>query len=241
MWCANCLHDVPSAARAAGSQAACPICGDKSFQRSPADAAAHARSDDATLTRGGWDPGYDSWEIDLQLEHIGRRLNAMRPLDDTADTSAAPVRMLRFDTPHGQVSAPVQSRGKRQAVVSQPTPGGFVRGLAWGMVSLGTMFFVCGAVLGGWSALTQRVEFWNLGLPFLLGGALAAAVGFLIQIDRLGRENAAIASQLQQMDSLPPSGRRRSARTSLPSPAPTSRGMDHRLAELRRQIDTARV
>lgn len=73
-------------------------------------------------------------------------------------------------------------------------------GLTWGALSLGTMAFVCGGILLGWSLSSGRQELWTIGLPIALGGQIALLVGLVLQLDRLWHNSRHAAAKLQHVD-----------------------------------------
>jgi hypothetical protein len=72
--------------------------------------------------------------------------------------------------------------------------------LVWGMLSLGLMAFVCGAVLLGWSLATGRADLWSLGMPITLGGQFALLLGLLLQLESLWEGNRNTVDKLDEVD-----------------------------------------
>lgn len=239
MWCANCQQDVPRVALAAGSPLACPRCGSEmAIRRDAAEDAAHRVPEPIACDTEAWDPSYDPWEIDAQLQHIARRLELLRAPGESAASPTGSKRILRFDSAHRSTStgSRVPPPGKQRG---QSFQGGFfLTATVWSALSLGMTFFTCGAVLAGWSIAARQQAFWDLGLPILLGGAAMLAMGFFLQIHRLGRENEAMAAQLQQMHS-GRSRRRGKPAVSAPAslPVPSCQATDLRLAEIFRELN----
>jgi hypothetical protein len=72
--------------------------------------------------------------------------------------------------------------------------------LAWGALSLGTMAFVCGGILLGWSLVAGRHELWTVGMPAALGGQIALLIGLVLQLDRLWHQSRHAAAKLERVD-----------------------------------------
>ena len=123
-------------------------------------------------------PGYDSWELDEQLQHIHRVLqsrqgdcpdfrvgeNGTVPLASARPRGSIrrrPVRPLGTSPRRTDPARQRKTAGRRGAV-----SGGFT----WFVLALGTASFACGGVLLGWSLATGRHELWNVGLPVARGG-----------------------------------------------------------------------
>ena len=167
-------------------------------------------------------PSYDGWEIEQQLRHAFRVLRSVRsgkaPPDEPEETPANEPK-FRIEAGHG-VPAPhaksAKPSRKRQphrrphrvqqtvAVKSQVKPpsrgDGFLAVLAWSTLSLGTMGFVCGLALLGWSASTGSQDLWTIGAPIILAGQIALVLGLVLQLDRIWRDSRRAAAKLQTVD-----------------------------------------
>jgi len=73
-------------------------------------------------------------------------------------------------------------------------------GLTWAALSLGTMAFVCGGVLLGWSIVSGREELWSVGMPVILCGQVALLVGLILQLDRLWHDGRSARAKLDDVD-----------------------------------------
>jgi len=73
-------------------------------------------------------------------------------------------------------------------------------GLVWTALSLGTMAFVCGGILLGWSLYTDRNELWDIGMPIALCGQVALLIGLVLQLDRLWHDSRQAADKLDDVD-----------------------------------------
>lgn len=149
-------------------------------------------------------PAYDSWELDEQLRHIGRVLQAEAVKTDQNE-AVYQREALRFDLSHaGPVpwhASPVVAASENQRDAGSKSHGEPVSGaLAWMALSLGTMGFVCGGILLGWSLTTARPELWNIGLPVALVGQIALLIGLVLQMDRLWRDHRQAAVKLDNVD-----------------------------------------
>ncbi len=72
--------------------------------------------------------------------------------------------------------------------------------VAWLILSLGLMSFVCGGMLLGWSLLAGRNELWNLGMPMALAGQFGLLLGLILQLDSLWQANRHTADTLDHVD-----------------------------------------
>jgi len=148
---------------------------------------------------------YDGWEFDEQLRHIRRVLD--KSLAEGRERPVATKNdVVRLDQPHAAGSAGwhlgEQSRTRRKAdrkADSRPR-GPFVSVLAWASLSLGTMVFVCGGILLGWSVIGNRPELWSVGLPVAAGGQVCLLLGLVLQLERLWHDSRRAASKLDRVD-----------------------------------------
>jgi hypothetical protein len=72
--------------------------------------------------------------------------------------------------------------------------------VAWAILSLGLMAFVCGGVLLAWSFVTGRSDLWNLGMPATLVGQFGLLLGLALQLDHLWQANRRTATTLDDVD-----------------------------------------
>ena len=214
MWCSRCREDVPAVAGKDRGGFSCPRCGDAlSAGRSAepelqpeAPEAAPARDEPTAPT-----PGYDSWELDDRLRHIGRVLRPESP-DSEPVRQARQQEMLRLDAAHTGPSgwhlpepqpdaAPGKSSRKRAAANPRARSSfSLLAAIAWTILLLSTTAIVCGGVLMVWSLVGARPELWSIGLPVALGGQVALLVGLVLQMDRLRDDNRSTAEQLHSVD-----------------------------------------
>ncbi len=184
MWCQDCRQDVPAIASGEPPEPRCPRCGS-------------AVRADTLPSRGEFDvddliADLDGWELDEELRHIRRMLEAAA---EPADGAFEPV---RFDGAEVDGLPPrhvpsLQGMAKRSPPNSH---GGDTAGriLTWLALAAGTTGFVCGGVLLGWSLAAGRQALWNIGLPTALGGQILLAVGLALHLDRLWRDPRAAAT-----------------------------------------------
>ena len=216
MWCRQCQQDVPAVST--HGRLGCPRCGERFRATTPQAATStepkKPEEPAATAT------GADEWEVDEQLRDIGEALGTRRS-DERRKSTAYRREAARFDLPHngpagwhrnlpatngaadGKRSEPAAERGKRSrpsAKSEAKTGNGGLGGLAWLALLIGTMGFVCGGALLGWSLITGRQELWTVGLPVALGGQIALLVGLILQIERLWHDNRRSADRLENVD-----------------------------------------
>ena len=129
----------------------------------------------------------DDWLLNEQLRSLKQRLN----LSVVPSTSIPPV-MPPLPAPAAVTAATQQNRSsdcrRRSSIV------------AWGMMSLGLMSFVCGAVLLAWSFVGHRSDLWNIGMPLTLVGQFGLLVGLALQLDHLWHANRRTTETLENVD-----------------------------------------
>ncbi len=184
MWCTHCRQDVPALPSSDSGALCCPRCA----QEIGADPAKPAQA-----------PAYDGWELDEQLRHIERVLEVQNRTSDRP-SGACERDTTRFDfghagTPPWQFATPA-----RKSKQCSPKASSGVGTLIATALSLGTMSFVCGGILLGWSLATGRQELWNIGLPVAIAGQIALVVGLALQLDRLWRDNREAITKLGSVD-----------------------------------------
>ena len=183
MWCTHCRQDVPALPSPGTGGLCCPRC---------AEEIGGARATEAAAA------GYDGWELDEQLRHIGRVLQTDKSRGD--DAAAACRREAdRFDFPHADLPRRHAAGAKRRNAPKIKRSSG-AGALIWCTLSLGTTSFVCGGILLGWSMATGRQELWTIGLPAALGGQIALVVGLVLQLDRLWHDNREAVTKLDNVD-----------------------------------------
>jgi hypothetical protein len=199
MWCHNCQQDVP-AISAAGEIACCARCG-RALDDEEIDGLAEMAdqgidlADDTCATADAVNDEQSSgdWMLDEEVSRLKRRLgnSSGGPWDDRRQTSGA-----------AQMAADALAATLRSA--AQP-PDGEKRQpqaslIAWGILSIGLMSFVCGAVLLGWSLVTSRGDLWSLGMPATLAGQFGLLLGLALQLDHLWQANRRTADTLTDVD-----------------------------------------
>ena len=180
MWCRRCTQDVPGIPALEDGQFSCPRCGESlaggvspgtttgavdstpaanlaSDQRPPAEPVAETTSaEDSTR----WaPPSYDSWNLGEDLRHVERLLR-IDPPERTGPVAGHVAVEARLDGPHAGPAAwhrdgvrqPRRKAARPRATGSSP----ILTGLTWIALLAGTMAFVCGGVLLGWSLATGR-------------------------------------------------------------------------------------
>ena len=215
MWCKQCGQDVPGLPSPSEVGFCCPRCGEllcadpaAAPQPRAAEAAAgHTPTDDL--------PDYDDWELDDQLRHIervlgtakghGRRsqrvLRRERSRIEPAHAAVPPWHVAAPAAAVTAASSAAPARPARSRAPAEAAEGGVILpALVWLALSLGTMAFVCGGILLGWSLCTGRQELWTLGLPVAVGGQIALLVGLLLQLDRLWHHSRSAAAKLDVVD-----------------------------------------
>jgi len=229
MWCKHCRQDVPGLASPNEGRFCCPRCGERlcadPAAAAPQPKAAEAASEPAAKYAAAkyaraaaahapaYDlPAYADWELDDQLRHIERVLGTAKQRGRRSQRVLRRERS-RLEPPHAvvppwHVAAPAaaaasaaSARPARRRAPARPAEGGVILpALVWLVLSLGTMAFVCGGILLGWSLCTGRQELWTMGLPVAVCGQIALLVGLLLQLDRLWHHSRSAAAKLDVVD-----------------------------------------
>lgn len=207
MWCKHCRQDVPGIVCAESGEYRCPRCAEGIY--SPMsdpliglDGFSPADGNGVEEEPGRYPPRlYDDWEVDDELEHVGRILNREKAKAAPDAKSAG----LRVDAAHQHPTGTHPQRKKtRRPDAPEQSPAeeafSFMAFLTWTLLSLGLMTFVCGGVLLGWSITSGRQDLWNTGLPTTLGGQVALLVGLILQLDRLWHDRRRTAVKPDRSD-----------------------------------------
>jgi hypothetical protein len=152
--------------------------------------------------------GDEDWLLDQQVQNLRRRLR----LDDGAG-SASKSFADEFDLDRAARQSALQQTGQTirdtsnslsDAARSLDGGGSPTRPrpsiLAWGLMGIGLMAFVCGGVLLAWSLLGRRGDLWNLGMPLTLAGQFGLLLGLVMQLDHLWQANRRTAESLDNVD-----------------------------------------
>jgi len=201
MWCQHCRQDVPGINADHGPR--CIRCGE-------AFAPAHAIGVAATASNGldlsappevSWlSQDEEDWALADEIRQAQRilattnvRLGAVAGdrSSQRLDLPESPLSLPAW-IPTSTVSHPVAPRRRRSQ--------GIAFAIAWFMLSIGLMGFVCGAVLLAWAYFAGNNQLWSLGLPVALIGQAALVIGFVLQTDRLREDSSETAEQLQSVD-----------------------------------------
>ncbi|HKD36883.1 MAG TPA: hypothetical protein VKB78_08775 [Pirellulales bacterium] len=194
---------------------------------------------------------FESQTIAAEIQRIRRRFDA--PMSDASATASPSP---HFEPPTSganirrSVAESITERGEKS-----PTPNTtssvqhqFRRSspFAWTAIAFGLMSFVCGAILLGWSLVTDRRELWNVGLPITLVGQFALLFGLVWQLDGLWQGNHDAAEKLDDVDDRLDDLKKTTAllSTAQSSPAqkfyvhmPSGAGPEFLLADLKGQLD----
>ncbi len=203
MWCKDCRQDVPALLSGDKQTFCCPRCGGTLCAESGTGCQPVLQAENDTET-GYSPPCYDDWETGEELSEIGRALRGTKHVERQAKAIYRRESM-RFDQPHADLPlrhAPAAEQPFRRRKTTTEKRGAAPSALTWLSLALGTIGFVCGGVLMGWSLATGRQEFWfwTIGAPVALVGQIALLVGMVLQLDRMRRDNRRAAAKLDNVD-----------------------------------------
>lgn len=270
MWCKSCRQDVPGLASGDSTLLCCARCGERLGKQSAAKTAAENAATLKQAADHGLDLApqtaspaanaassaeFDDWALDFELQRMRRLLQAANgaanPPDPMTAATAEFSAALRT-TNIGPFPPATMPASYRRADSGPASPGLAIKRrkrpllLAWALLSLGLMAFMCGAVLLGWSWWTDRSDLWTLGMPIALGGQLGLLLGLLLQLDRLGDDSRRTSDQLEAVDQRLDDLKHRAALLSATQSAPSQAFYQHLagaanpqllLADLKGQVD----
>jgi hypothetical protein len=220
MWCRQCQQDVPVLASSEEGKSCCPRCGlDLSIVPIKRKTEQVVSSEDSLPAAPTYSSaGFGDWNADEQLQRIERelRINKKRPLRQTAESVGKRTRIdsAHADLTHGHCSKQVRvkssnasKRGRTNSDDRSPkkksAPGrdsALLAFLTWTAILLGVATLMGGGIALGCSVIGSRPDFWNYGLPFIVGGQIVLLVGLVMQLDRVWRDNRAAAVKLDEVD-----------------------------------------
>jgi hypothetical protein len=208
MWCNNCGQDVPRVAAPGSGMLCCLRCGkpvgEEPSARSQLDCAPGERDqlgrqrETQTISTPVVAPsGYDAWEWDEELKHIGRVIGS----PEAGGAKPAGRKHRRVDAAH-RLPAGRHWDGRTTKMPTNFDPGAMLLGAAaWLALTVGLVASTCGGVLVGWSVVAGRGELWSVGLPIAVGGLVAMVVGIVLLLARLLGEQRATAARLERFGS----------------------------------------
>ena len=146
----------------------------------------------------------DDWQLDEDLrtaEQVVNKFHVASPRIDRAESSPGAVPPMVLDSEqyhtHSRHSKPDVLK-PHQATEPRPLHRNWT---AWTFLTLGTMTFVCGAVLSGLSFAKGHGELWNIGLPLVLSGQDGLLLGLVFQLEGLWQSNRETSETLDELDS----------------------------------------
>ena len=223
MWCRQCQQDVPVLASSDEGKSCCPRCGldlgivplkRKATQTAPSEESLHAAPTFSAAGLGNWD---GDWDAEEQLRQIEREL-CIKKKRPWLDTTKPAGKRTRVDSAHGEIaerhrskrirvkssvvsnSEPSHSAERSATKKSPPRDSGLLIFLTWTAILLGVAALLGGGIALGCSVFGSRPDFWNYGLPFVVGGQIVLLVGLVLQLDRVWRDNRSAAAKLDEVD-----------------------------------------
>jgi hypothetical protein len=209
MWCSNCHEDVPAHA-SAGEAACCARCG----QALDHDGSG-ANSIERIFEMGQWGVELDAatergtavaestrieddWLLEQELKQLKRRIG--QPIgtpsieQNLGQQSSLLEPSWRIDQAHLALPSKISPPAAQEQSERRHSP------IAWLIMSLGLMTFMCGAVLLGMALLGGRSHLWGLGMPMTLAGQFGLLLGLVLQMDSLWQANRRTTETLDQVD-----------------------------------------
>ena len=208
MWCANCHEDVPAIA-SAGEAACCARCGQA------LEDASGATSIESIFEMGEWGVELDTkadsatavseasaieddWALEQELKRLSRRIGEPLTTPPVERSFAQHSSLLeptwRIDQAHLAVPTTKSPPPAEEQNEKRHSP------IAWLIMSLGLMTFMCGAVLLGMALFGGRSHLWGLGMPMTLAGQFGLLLGLVLQMDSLWQANRRTTETLDQVD-----------------------------------------
>ncbi len=207
------------------------------------EAAAPPTLRDITASLNAIPVDWEDWELDDDL-HLAERWAAT----STTPHVAAPLSSSSAPVPVVTSSSPVTA-GRNFTTPTAPAAGrqtSVASTCAWTLIAVSLMAFVCGAVLVGWSAATDRSELWRLGMPLTLIGQAGWLIGVLAHVEGLWQRQRTVAATLtdlaEHLEAMRRDGQAREhsrddARLRSPLDTSDDENPQQLLSDLKRQLD----
>lgn len=150
----------------------------------------------------------DDWMLDQQVRQLHRRLHSeestiLSPNFQNEIGNATSESLFRTTDNASATIWPtaLQTEVSLNSANSRPTATGHPPSIiAWTMMALGLMAFVCGGMLLAWSFLGRRNDLWNIGMPLTLAGQFGLLLGLVLQLDHLWQANRRTTETLENVD-----------------------------------------
>ncbi len=229
MWCSDCQQDVPGvASNDDDGRICCARCAgsiSSGIGPLPEKTPAEVDSDEAVAVSDSLaeepEPAeaagvnqpptvINDWQFEEELQAVDRLLRSLRSAGViTGTTEAVSERLAAVDAAHATAPewhlptarSPKKPPSNSASDSKQKKSRGPIHGLiTWTLLSLGTMTFVCGAVLLGWAYAASRDQLWSIGMPLTLGGQALLLISLLFQLENLWSSNRETSSTLGDLD-----------------------------------------
>ena len=97
-------------------------------------------------------------------------------------------------------TAPIQEPSRSGPLSEMPDDRENRSGLmAWSVLSVGIMVFVCGVVLLGMSSFEGRQQLWDRGLPITIIGQAVLLIGMMLQVERVWHNSRRASERLRNV------------------------------------------
>ena len=207
MWCGACQQDVPGVASPTdGVIICCPRCNRQlasGTDRGTAqnEIASQQATDSTTVQTTDGSTRSDDWRIDEDLRDVQRILTTWKQrADSSTDSVPAPHRAVPVASARPLPSASSNRRDVKPNTDQVSDDTRKIGTFAWTAVSIGLMFFACGAVLLVWSYFAVRSDLWTLGIPLVVVGQVGLLIGFMLQLESVSRHHRETAETLDELD-----------------------------------------
>ena len=147
------------------------------------------------------DLDWDDWALEDELRRVQRMLSALpsEPKSLAARFGALSEHDLPMHNWSPMQSLPPMAQPAVKPAV-QPQKSNTITTVAWTLLSLGVMAFVCGGIMLAWSYFGGLERLWHLGLPIALAGQAGLLLGFVLQLDRLRQDNTRPVATVESVD-----------------------------------------
>jgi hypothetical protein len=199
MWCDNCQQNVPGIASVAQSEeiVCCARCGEALRDEAAPGALPQAEAAHLAITGEsdlGDMPSWDDWELDEKLYDVDRLLSELGTVSSTPSAAKGPHAGV------GSTEHPLAVVARQKAAAKKPRRRKRSSWLAWFVLSLSLMTFVCGSVLLGWSFFTDKTFLWRIGMPLSLVGQAGLLLGLILQLEGLWQNDHEATETLDELD-----------------------------------------
>jgi len=204
MWCKVCQQDVPAIASPEEQVVRCAKCRQALTRPDTGEQLEQQRTPKPAPEQTTAPPGSASWLAKLALDQweVEQDLHAARRLVESCSAPRRSQSRLRLDTAHRLTSSADHTQGAALELHRRsPAADAELSVSAKWLLFVGAVSLGCGVLLLGAWGVTDRAEFWRLGIPAACAGQATLLVALVLEAFALGRNHHATQRTLDELDS----------------------------------------